>query len=418
VPDLVGLMCQTWRGDVPNLEGSARKFGELGMPLTTPLDARWLRRLDMSRAPAKLGTMNAAKELGRTMRTAHKLKAAGAGEMAMPVELIDIRLPRGDQELSLVARRSLLLMLEAAAGNAWRHEFHQILKRELRGKHAALEHVRAAFGELMGVWFATPDTLEGKASTRRFHLIDEITDQNDNIASAILEFRFSRRACQLLQRSDVYARLSREAIVKFRSSYALRIYEIGSMLYSRRDPTWRGNVKELRKLLHVPDGVYLNFAQLRRRVLEPARDEIGHLAEFDMSWQEKRKGRQVIAVELVFAAKPGRRAFAAAEENKRHSAGRRARQDGSAETVVGLVKRTGKLLSADISWPADDAVGPYSAGELYKIGVECGGGHAVDRIARAYVEHMGGKRHELVGNRLRSSWQGFCEAKAKQWGAV
>lgn len=357
------------------------------------------------------------------MRAAHKLKAAGAGDLALAHELIDIHTPN-NQELSLLARRSLLLMLEAAAGDAWRHEFHRIAKRDLRGKHATMHHVRGALGELMGVWFATPDTLDGKAATRRFHLLDEVADHDDNIASALIEFRFSKRACQLLEGSDVYARLSREAIVKFRSAYALRMYEVGALLYPRRDPVWRGDVAALRKLLQVPDGTYTNFADLRRRVLDPARDEIGHLAEFDMSWTERKKGRQVLFVELRFTAKPGRKALAAAEENKRHSTGRRARQDGTAETIVdpaeiaGMIGRTTARLTANLTWPADDDVNPYNEPELHRIGIEHGGGHAVEKLVQAYVQHMGDKHRELRGERLRSSWRGFCEARARQLGAV
>jgi len=356
------------------------------------------------------------------MRVAHKLRASG--DMAVAHELIDIRLPRGDQELSLIARRSLLLMLEAAAGDAWRYEFHRIAKQTLRGKHKDMAHVRHALDELMGVWFATPDTLAGKAATRRFHLLDEVADHNDNIASAFIEFRFSKRACELLQRSDVYARLSREAIVKFRSSYALRMYEVGSVLYGRRVPVWRGNVQALRKLLHVPEKIYPNFADFRRRVLEPARDELDQLAEFSLSWIEQTKGRQVIEVELRFTAKDGRMVLAAAEENQRHSSGRKARRKGTAETIVdpaevsNLIGRTAARLAITVlSWPADDTVSPYMGnGELYRIGQDHGGGHAVERLAKAYEEFMGDMRHELTGERLRSSWRGFCEAKAAQWG--
>lgn len=359
--------------------------------------------------------------IGRTMRTAHKLKAAGAGDMAMAVELIDIHTPK-DHELSLLARRSLLLMLEAAAGDAWKPQAHRIAKQELRGKHATMHHVRAAFGELMGVWFSHGDALDGKPSTRMFHLLEEINDQDDNRASAFVEFRFSKRACELLERSDVYARLSREAIVKFRSAYSLRMYEIGSAFYSRRDPTWRGKVDELRRLLQVPEGTYTNFADLRRRVLEPARDELDQLAEFALDWTEAKKGRQVLAVELRFTPKARRMALAAAEENQRHSAGRRARRDGTTEEIVdpaavaGLIGRTTAQISAGLVWPSDDVVGPYATEDLHRIGVEHGGGHAVERLAAAYVKHMGDKRRELTGERLRSSWQGFCEAKAKQWG--
>lgn len=362
--------------------------------------------------------------IGRTMRTAHKLRAASGGDMAMAVELIDIHTPK-EQELSLLARRSLLLMLEAAAGDAWKPQSHRIAKKDLRGRHATMTPVRGALGELMTVWFSHADLLDGRSATRMFHLIDEILDEDDNPASAFIEFRFSKRACELLERSDVYARLSREAIVKFRSAYSLRMYEVGSALYGRRDPVWRGNVAELHKLLQVPAGVYTNFAQLRRRVLEPAREELAQLAEFDLTWHEAKKGRQVLRVELRFTPKAGRLAYAAAEENQRHSAGRRARRDGTAEAIVdpaevaSVVGRTTARLTTDLTWPADDAVSAYAGdSELYRIGVEHGGGHAVDRLASAYVKFMGDKRRELTGERLRSSWRGFCETKARQWGAV
>jgi len=359
-------------------------------------------------------------DIGRTMRTAHKLKARGDGDMAMAVELIDIHTPK-HQELSLLARRSLLLMLEAAAGDAWKPQAHRIAKKDLRGRHATMIPIRAALGELMSVWFSHADLLDGLPSTRMFHLLEEINDQDDNPASMFIEFRFSKRACQLLERSDVYARLSREAIVKFRSAYSLRMYEIGSALYGRRDPVWRGDVSDLRKLLQVPPGVYTNFAQLRRRVLEPARDELDQLAEFTLSWHERKRGRQVLGVDMRFTPKPGRLALAAAEENSRHSVGRKARRDGTAEQIVdaaavaGVISRAAAKLSGDLAWPADDVVSPYATGDLHRIAVEHGGGHAVERIASAYIAHIGEKRFELTGERLRSSWQGFCAAIAKRW---
>lgn len=365
--------------------------------------------------------------IGRTMRVAHQLKAEGAGEVAVAHELIEIRVARGDADLSLVARRALLLMLEAAAGDAWRYQFHRIAKAELRGSHRSLEHVRPALDELTSIVFTMPDTLEGKPATRRFPLLDEIADHNDNVASALIEFRFSRRACDILRQSDVYARLSREAIVRFQSRYSLRCYEVGSVLYNRRNPTWRGDVEALRALLHVPAGTYPNFADFRRRVLEIARDELHQLAEFDMSWTEQRRGRQIIGIELRFTGKPGRKALAAAEERARHSAGRRVRRDATAETLVApgdvaaLVGRTAASLSAlpPLQWPADDSVSEFDKdAELYRIGVAHGGGHAVDRLARAYAEFMGDTRLALTGERLRSSWRGFCDAKAAQWREV
>lgn len=369
--------------------------------------------------------MDEPKTKGRTMRAAHQLKVSGASDMALAGELIEIRVARGDAELSLLARRALLLMLEAAAGDAWSHQFHRIAKQELRGSHGALDRVRPALDELLDVNFAMPGKIDGRPSTRRFPLLDEVADHNDNTASSMIEFRFSSGACEVLRKSEVYARLSREAIVKFQSRYSLRCYELGALFYRRRDPVWRGDVKALRELLQVPDGVYTNFAQLRRRVLEAARDEIRQLAEFDMDWTEQRRGRQVMRVELRFTAKPGRKALAAAEERARHSSGRAARREGTTEILVppaavaGVIRRATSRLTGDLTWPADDKVSEFDSDpELYRIGKEHGAGHAVDRIAAAYAGFMGNKRHLLTGDRLRTSWRGFCETVAGQWGAV
>jgi len=61
----------------------------------------------------------------------------------------------------------------------------------------------------------------------------------------------------------------------------------------------------------------------------------------------------------------------------------------------------------------DDALRP-----LYLIARLHGAGHSVDRLAQAYVQHMGDKRHQLRGDRLKSSWQGFVAGKARTWAPV
>ena len=362
------------------------------------------------------------KTVGRTMRAAHQLKLAGKGELAMAVELIDVHTPK-NQELSLIARRCLLMMLEAAAGDAWKAEPHRIAKKDLRGSHKAMDRVRPAFEELMGVWFSHADTLGKAKSTRMFHLLEGINDQDDETSSAFVEFSFTARARQMLERSEVYARLSREAIIKFQSRYSLRLYEIGAAIYCKRDPTWSGEVGELRKLLHVTPDTYPNFSDFRKRVLEPAKAEIAQLAEFDFSWEEITSGRQVRRIRMVFTAKPGHAALAAAEENDRHSVGRKPRRTGDVQQLVAAV--TAKLVAApspagDLVWPVDDDLNDYQDDrrELYNIARVHGGGHSVARLSAAYIKHMGDKRHQLTGERLRSSWQGFVADKVRSWAPV
>ena len=365
------------------------------------------------------------------MKAAHQLKLAGKGELAMAVELIDVHTPK-NQELSLIARRCLLMMLEAAAGDAWKPEPHRIAKKDLRGSHKAMDRVRPAFEELMGVWFSHADTLGKAKSTRMFHLLEGINDQDDEAASAFVEFTFTARARQMLERSEVYARLSREAIIKFQSRYSLRLYEIGAAIYCKRDPTWAGEVGELRKLLHVTPDTYPNFSDFRKRVLEPAKAEIAQLAEFDFSWDEITSGRQVRRIRMIFTAKPGHAALAAAEENDRHSVGRKPRREGDVEQIVATLANklsapvdhsTAALngpSTGELEWPRDDDVNDYDEAlrPLYLIARSYGAGHSVERLAHAYVKYMGDKRHQLRGDRLKASWQGFVGGKARTWSPV
>src|SRR3546814_18021429 len=76
---------------------------------------------------------------------------------------------------------------------------------------------------------------------------------------------------------------------------------------------------------------------------------------------------------------------AAEEENERHRAGRRARREGTVETVVdpaAIIAATAASLSVSdiLRWPADDQVSEYRTPDLYAIGLVNGG-----EIGRAHV---------------------------------
>ena len=143
-------------------------------------------------------------------------------------------------------------------------------------------------------------------------------------------------------------------------------------------------------------------------MLEPARTEIGQLAEFDFDWEETTAGRQVRKLKLIFTAKPGPKALAAAEENDRHSIGRAVRRDGNVERIA--------APSPPLRWPDNDDLYQGSGRNgLYRAAVEHGKNHAVTRLAAAYVKHMGERRFALEGERLLSSWVGFVAGKAQTW---
>src|SRR3546814_8003273 len=82
----------------------------------------------------------------------------------------------------------------------------------------------------------------------------------------------------------------------------------------------------------------------------------------------KRRGRKVIEVAITFRRKPPIAAVAAEEENERHRAGRRARRDGTAETIMdpsAIIAATAANLGVPdvLRWPADDQVTEFRSEE-------------------------------------------------------
>jgi hypothetical protein len=115
-------------------------------------------------------------------------------------------------------------------------------------------------------------------------------------------------------------------------------------MVGRHDPTMHLTVPEMRELLQVPAGKYRDWNALRSKTLDAAVAEVNHLAHFEVHVPEdriRRSGRKVVGLELRFFLKPDEDAAEAARERNRHSAGRRARREGTVEDVVEPMAITG-----------------------------------------------------------------------------
>src|SRR3546814_2144948 len=64
-------------------------------------------------------------------------------------------------------------MMHQAAGDAWRDQEHRIAKRMLRGSHNSNDRLTDTIDELMGIFFAMPDQVEGDQGRRTFQMIEE-----------------------------------------------------------------------------------------------------------------------------------------------------------------------------------------------------------------------------------------------------
>lgn len=374
------------------------------------------------------------------MRVARILTGKGGDEFAKPGKLVEVRFVKG-QSLSLTASRLLALMILTAGGDAWQAIPHKMRKVDIRRGHKGNERISDMLEELHRTLFSEDDlSWRGKKATRRFALIQmsrEEVDEEVGQEAGWIEWEFTPDARRLIQESESYAVLNRQAVLGFRSSYALRLYEMGALRIHRRQPVWRGDMTGLRAALGIAPEVYKDFAQLRRKVLDVAKLEIDQLAHFRVEWREIRQGRTVTELEFRFLPKDAPEQIATVDELYRHSAGRVARRKNSVEVVKtaavienavqyeggGATSDTSVLPSPRTSAAPRHKSGspslpPFPSGslrfgtepEFREIGLAHGGGWDVDLIAQAYRESMGDRLSKLSGQKLRSSWTGFCQS--------
>lgn len=366
----------------------------------------------------------------RAMRVAATLAGKAGEEFAKPGRLIEVRFVKG-QSLSLTASRLLALMILTAGGDAWRDIPHRMRKSDIRRGHKSNERIVDMLEELHRTLFAEDDkSWRGKRATKRFNLIqaswEEVED--DDKETGWIEWQFTPDARRLIQESQTYAVMNRQAVLGFRSAYSLKLYEEGALRLRRRQPVWKVDMVGLRAALGIDPDKYADFAQLRRKVLTVAKSEIDQLAHFQVEWVEHRRGRAVSEIEFRFAPKDAPAQIERVDELSRHSLSRKARREATVEAIVdeapalpneGLASLvsgvTAKLAASDrgprpkfVNFPSGSL--RYGATEFYEIAKSSGGGWDVDLIANAYREQMGDRVYSLSGSKLEKSWKGFCEA--------
>lgn len=358
----------------------------------------------------------------RAMRVAAALEKKGGDEFAKPGNLVEVKFVKG-QSLSLTASRLLALMILTAGGDAWQPIRHRMRKADIRRGHKSNDRIVDMLNELHSVLFAVDDkSWRGVKAIRRFSLLQnswEEAEESEGSETGWIEWEFTPDARRLIQESETYAVLNRQAVLGFRSAYALKIYEMGALRIHRRQTSWKGDITALRAALGIAPGVYKDFAQMRRKVLQVAKAEIDQLAHFKMDWREMRQGRIITGLEILFSAKDAPAQIATVAELERHSAGRQARRDGTvgevAEGEPALPPSSAPVARQKFaSFPAGSL--HYGADEFAAIVVAKGGGWDRNIVAEAFRRTMGDRLSKLSGSKLEKSWTGFCESYAARHG--
>ena len=368
------------------------------------------------------------------MRVAHALKAREGEDFAKPGNLVEVRFVRG-QSLSLTAARLLALMILTAGGDGWQPIAHKMRKSEIRRGHKGNERISDMLEELHRTLFAIDDlSWRGRKATKRFALIQSSREEAEEEGGegGWIEWEFTPDARRLIRESETYAVLNRQAVLGFRSSYALRLYEMGALRLHRRQAVWRADMTAVRAAFGIAPELYKDFAQLRRKVLDKARAEIDQLAHFTVDWREIRRGRAIVEIEFHFHPKTAPEQLLTVAEIERHAAGRegaanwrRRRNFGgspcpirSAQTAPSRSRRPRQRGRRDrigsVGFPRGSL--QYGAGVFGEIARTHGGGWDRDLIAGAYREQMGARLDALTGQKLVKSWTGFCQAFAARRG--
>jgi hypothetical protein len=277
--------------------------------------------------------------LGRTMRAAHSAaQTIPNTEIVKAGELVEARFSKGDGP-SAAARKVLALLIHKAAGDAWKPGPHSIRKRDLRGSHNGNDRLDAILEELCGMQLQVatiaPDGRPAKMSAPVVAYRIEHVEDDDR---SVLWWEFSELARKAMQGSDYYAAINRGTLLSFDSRYAVTMYERGCLLSGRRDPRWRGSVEDLREVMGVPTGKYRDWADIRRKVVEPACAEVNQIADFVASYRVENGPRnKVTAIELLFFPKQESALAAAVREREASRIGRKARRKGSVEATISVL---------------------------------------------------------------------------------
>ena len=92
-------------------------------------------------------------------------------------------------------------------------------------------------------------------------------------------------------------------ILAMKSQYSIRIYELLHSHAYQRNIVY--DIENLKHILMVTDKrTYDNFAALKRRILDPAMEEINKFTDLAIRYETINKGRKVVKIRFIISSKP------------------------------------------------------------------------------------------------------------------
>ncbi len=112
------------------------------------------------------------------------------------------------------------------------------------------------------------------------------------IRGGICSYSYSHRLKKLLYMPEIYGRINIAIQARFKSNYALALYE-NCIRYRNLPHTRWFALATFRKLMGVPDDKYIIFRDFKRRVLDKSLQEINAYADIQLESEIEREGLRV-----------------------------------------------------------------------------------------------------------------------------
>ena len=238
----------------------------------------------------------------------------------------------------------------------------------------------------------------------RVQMIGSTVMGKDENAPGILRYDWPINLVKVLRNPAKYGKIELRTVTAMRSAYAIRLYTvIAARFAERQEPRAELSVDELREWLGVASGKLSAWSDLKKRAIDPALTEVNALCPlFSVQIDPVKIGKAVRRVVVTWDAKPAftdmeQRAVA---EVNRHKAGRKARINGTAETVVQSFPESGRI-DLDSFWkPIAKSALPLLPGTNTTA--------ALDLVGSDFIKWTQRKGIPLDAPRIQSAFEGFC----------
>ena len=287
--------------------------------------------------------------MGKTLDVARD-RAFDQKNTVLPAEVargVYIEHPPSAQALKLIH-----LLIFTAGGCMADEVQHEIRLSDMRKIEGMRNHDRASlrvlFTQLRAATLVYDDTERQAEIIGGF--MDEIRlDYRHEVSDDLLvKWWFGRTFRRMAAESNHWAILDRQTIFALSSKYSILLFQhVASLVNLEHVTTKTFTIPELRAVLGVEEGKLARFVHLRQRALDPAIAEINQLSRLTLTATPNKIGRTVSSVTIGWQVKDD--PTPAKRELHGHSAGRKARRNGSAETVPLSFPATGGI-EFDAHW--------------------------------------------------------------------